>query len=52
MTGSENEEDREVDISAINNRKFLYNPCNKDQKCLLYCVAKFLHKEKKTKKTD
>ena len=50
VTGSENEEDRKVDISAINNRKFLYNPCNKDQKCFLYCVAKFLHEEKKTKK--
>jgi len=30
------DEEKQVNISEINNRKFLYNPCNKDQKCFLY----------------
>ena len=45
------DEDKKVDISTINNRKFLYNPCNKDQKCFLYCVAKFLLTKEKGKKS-
>jgi hypothetical protein len=45
-------EDNKVNISELNNRKFLYNPCNKDQKCFLYCVAKFLNEtDKKSKKS-
>jgi hypothetical protein len=47
------EEEKQVNISEINNRKFLYNPYNKDQKCFLYCVAKFLYKtDPKSKKSE
>ena len=47
------DEEKKVNISAINNRKFLYNPSNKDQKCFLYCVAKFLYKtDPKLKKNE
>lgn len=43
VAGALIDEEKKVNISEINNRKFLYNPCNKDQKCFLYCVAKFLY---------
>jgi hypothetical protein len=51
--GSIIEEEKKVNISELNNQKFLYNPSNKDQKCFLYCVAKFLHKtDPKSKKSE
>lgn len=31
-----------VDISSLRNKNFLYNPPNKNNKCLLYCIAYFL----------
>lgn len=56
IVGGENsimEEEKKVNISSVNNRKFLYNPCNRDQKCFLYCVAKFLYKtDPKSKKSE
>lgn len=39
-----------VNIKDIKNKKFLYNPNNKDQKCFLYCLHNFFVKEKKMKK--
>lgn len=31
-----------VNISSLKNKRFLYNPPNKNNKCLLYCIAYFL----------
>lgn len=31
-----------VDISTLKNKRFLYNPPNKNNKCLLYCIAYFI----------
>jgi len=31
-----------VDIQSVKNKRFLYNPPNKNNKCLLYCIAYFL----------
>ena len=33
---------KSVDISSLKNKNFLYNPPNKNNKCLLYCIAYFL----------
>ena len=32
-------------ISNFKNKKFLYNPENKNQKCFLYCIAHFLYSD-------
>lgn len=45
--------ENEINIISFKNNRFLYNPCNKDMKCFLYCVAYFLYAkelEKKSKK--
>ena len=43
ITGGNNEK---LNIKSLHQKKFLYNPCNKDEKCFLYCIAHFLYKEK------
>jgi hypothetical protein len=35
-----------VNTSKFYNRKFLFNPKNRDKKCFLYCIAYFLFKER------
>jgi len=44
-----------VNISNLQNSKFLYNPSNKNSKCFLYCIAHFLYGQtfdKKDKRSD
>lgn len=43
--------DQKIDISTWENQRFLYNPCNEDEKCFLYCVAYAIWGEEITKKT-
>ena len=38
-----------VNLISIRNKKFLYNPNNRDQKCFLYCLHHYLVKEKNLK---
>lgn len=40
-----------VNITTIKNKKFLFNPNNRDKKCFLYCLHNFFVKEKGLKKT-
>ena len=41
--GQETEESsKKVQIDSFKNKKFLYNPENKNEKCFLYCLAFFL----------
>jgi hypothetical protein len=35
-----------INTSKFYNRKFLFNPRNRDKKCFLYCVAYFLFKDR------
>jgi hypothetical protein len=35
-----------INTSKFYNRKFLFNPRNRDKKCFLYCIAYFLFKER------
>ena len=35
-----------VNINNFFNRKFLFNPQNRDKKCFLYCLAYFLHNKR------
>ena len=46
------EEEGLLNLKSINQKKFLYNPCNKDEKCFLYCAAHFLYKDKIPKKNQ
>ena len=49
-----NDPERELNIASFKNNRFLYNPCNKDMKCFLYCLAYFEHSkevEKRSKKS-
>jgi len=39
-----------VNITSIKNKKFLYNPNNRDEKCFLYCLHYFLVQNKSLKK--
>ena len=43
-----------LNIKDFKNKKFLFNPCNKNQKCFLYCIAFSLYGNllKKGKKTE
>ena len=40
----------DVNIKSLRQKKFLFNPSNKDNKCFLYCIAHFLFKDKVIKK--
>lgn len=33
---------KSVDITSLTNKNFLYNPPNRNNKCLLYCIAYFI----------
>ena len=46
VSGSEEEYYKPINTNKFNNRKFLFNPQNKDKKCFLYCVAYFLYKDR------
>ena len=45
-----------INLIKFRQKQFLYNPCNKDEKCFLYCIAHFLYSDKilkeKEKETD
>ena len=43
---TENEKENVLNIKSFRQKKFLYNPCNKDEKCFLYCIAHFLYQDK------
>lgn len=45
ITGGQNSEEQPINIIDIKNKKFLYNPSNKNQKCFLYCIAFALYEE-------
>jgi len=38
--------DEKINVVTFKNKKFLFNPPNKDQKCFLYCIAQFLFGDK------
>lgn len=38
--------DSQINLISFRQNKFLYNPCNKDEKCFLYCIAHYLFKDK------
>ncbi len=40
------QEDAKINIHDFKNKRFVYNPCNKDQKCFLYCISYFLFQHK------
>jgi hypothetical protein len=49
VTGCDEEKqqsEKKIDLSTFKNRRFLYNACNRDNKCFLYCIAYFLQGEK------
>ena len=46
VTGSEPTSENVINISKFYNKKFLFNPLNKDKKCFLYCLAYFLYKDR------
>jgi hypothetical protein len=37
-----NYNEKKYEIASLKNKRWLYNPNNKDQKCFLYCIAYFL----------
>lgn len=40
LVGGSNDADvKKISIENFKNKKFLYNPCNNDEKCFLYCIA-------------
>jgi len=43
LKGGSNPDGLMVDIRSWENNRFLYNPCNKDEKCFLYCIAYALY---------
>ena len=45
ITGG-SDKDSKLNIKSFRQKKFLYNPCNKDEKCFLYCIANFLYEDK------
>lgn len=49
VTGSEELEkvfEEPVNTNKFYNKRFLFNPKNRDKKCFLYCVAYFLYKDR------
>lgn len=36
-------DEKKISLKSFKNKKFLYNPSNKDNKCFLYCLAYFLY---------
>ncbi|MDP2750689.1 MAG: DNA polymerase [Nanoarchaeota archaeon] len=39
-------DETKLNMSDFKNKKFLYNPSNKDKKCFLYCIAYALYSQK------
>ena len=50
VSGSEknivSDAEKELNISNFKNKRYLFNPANRDMKCFLYCIAYFLFGEK------
>ena len=47
ITGGNEEK---LNLKSLHQKKFLFNPCNKDGKCFLYCIAHYLFKNKVLKR--
>jgi hypothetical protein len=45
ITGGNN---TNLNLKNFRQKIFLYNPCNKDEKCFLYCIAHYLYQDKLT----
>lgn len=50
-TGSAIDLTPKINLKNFKQQQFLFNPCNKDEKCFLYCVAKYLYADR-ISKTD
>ncbi len=45
ITGGNN---TKLNLKNFRQKNFLYNPCNQEEKCFLYCIAHYLYQDKLT----